>query len=163
MPHPVHCWPEPPQETLRHSSVSVSVGWVAFCALPRSKHLRRPGAWRAHCPRWSVCLNHLPAPAAVSRVPRSSPPGSWSQAVIFLADVNHPGSQEDLVSIWEPAHSLVEDVISGLRLQQPLACRLWLSQACFSASRQGGAGTQPASSPLVFSQSFLLWASQAVP
>ena len=41
------------------------MGWVAFCVLPRSKHLRQPGAWRARCPRWSVCLNHLPAPAAL--------------------------------------------------------------------------------------------------
>ena len=31
----------------------------------------------------------------------------------FLADVNHPGSQEEFVSNWEPAHSLVEDAISG--------------------------------------------------
>ena len=34
----------------------------AFCALPRSKQLRRPGAWRVHCPRWAVHLNHLPVP-----------------------------------------------------------------------------------------------------
>ena len=27
----------------------------------------------------------------------------------LLADVNRPGSQEDVVSNWEPAHSLVED------------------------------------------------------
>ena len=27
----------------------------------------------------------------------------------LLADVNHPGSQEDVVSNWEPAHSLAED------------------------------------------------------
>ena len=33
--------------------------------------------------------------------------------MILLKDVNHPGSQEDLVSNWEPAHSLVEDAISG--------------------------------------------------
>ena len=32
----------------------------AFCALPRSKQLRRPGAWRVHCPRWAVHLNHFP-------------------------------------------------------------------------------------------------------
>ena len=38
-----------------------SVGRV-FCALPRSEHLRRPGAWRAHCPRWAMHLNHLPGP-----------------------------------------------------------------------------------------------------
>ena len=29
-------------------------------------------------------------------------------------DVNHPGSQEDLVSNWEP-HSLVGDTISGAK------------------------------------------------
>ena len=30
----------------------------------------------------------------------------------LLADVNHPESQEDLVSNWEPAHISVEDAIS---------------------------------------------------
>ena len=45
-----------------------SVGCV-FCALPRSKQLRQLGAWRAHCPRWAVHLNHLPGPSHfVSRV-----------------------------------------------------------------------------------------------
>ena len=29
------------------------------------------------------------------------------------ANVNHPGSQEDVVSNWEPAYSLAEDVVSG--------------------------------------------------
>ena len=38
-----------------------SVGCV-FCALPRSEQLRQLGAWRAHCPRWAVHLNHLPGP-----------------------------------------------------------------------------------------------------
>ena len=31
-------------------------------------------------------------------------------------DVNCPGSQEDLVSNWEPAHSLVEDAVSGAEI-----------------------------------------------
>ena len=31
-------------------------------------------------------------------------------------DVNHLGSQEDLVSNWEPARSLVEDAISGAEI-----------------------------------------------
>jgi len=35
-----------------------------FCALPRSEHLSQPGAWRAHSPRWTVHLNHLPGLAA---------------------------------------------------------------------------------------------------
>ena len=34
----------------------------AFCVLPRSEHLRQPGAWRAHCPRWTMHLNHLHGP-----------------------------------------------------------------------------------------------------
>jgi len=44
--------------------------------------------------------------------------------VTLLADVNCPGSQEDLVSNWEPAHRLVEDAVSGLRL--PPVFWLWL-------------------------------------
>ena len=34
----------------------------------------------------------------------------------LLVDVNHPGPQEDLVSNWEPSHSLVEDAISGVEI-----------------------------------------------
>ena len=41
---------------------------------------------------------------------------SCSQAVILLADVNHPGSREDVLRSWEPAHSLVEDAISGAEI-----------------------------------------------
>ena len=51
-----------------------------------------------------------------SQVCRVSPLKSLSLAVTLLADVNLPGSQEDLVSNWEPAHSLVEDAISGAEL-----------------------------------------------
>ena len=31
-------------------------------------------------------------------------------------DVNHLGSQEDVVSSWEPSHSLVDDAISGAEI-----------------------------------------------
>ena len=31
-------------------------------------------------------------------------------------EVNHPGSQEDVVSSWETAHSLVEDAVSGAEI-----------------------------------------------
>ena len=37
----------------------------AFCDLPRSEKLRRPGAWRAHCPRCAVRLNQLPGPGCL--------------------------------------------------------------------------------------------------
>ena len=45
-----------------------------------------------------------------------SPLGSWSQAATLLTDVNHPGFQEDVVSNWKPAYSLVEDAISGAKI-----------------------------------------------
>ena len=69
-------------------------------------------------------LNHLPRPGrSVSQVHHGStisgvlcPLGELIQAVTFLADVNCPGSQEDVVSNWEPAHSLVEDSISGAEI-----------------------------------------------
>ena len=59
-------------QVLRYSTKADSVG-RAFCALPRPKQLRRPGAWRVHCPRWTVSLNHLPSPShSVSWVCRES-------------------------------------------------------------------------------------------
>ena len=71
----------------------------------------------------------------------------------LLVDVNYPGSQEDLVSSWEPVRSLVEDAISGAKITP---FYLWLSLAYLSASGGGWASLQPASSPLVFAQSFVL-------
>ena len=53
--------------------------------------------------------------SAPSQVCCVSPLGHWSQAATLLADVNHLGSQEDVVSNWEP-HSLVEDAISGAEI-----------------------------------------------
>ena len=34
----------------------------------------------------------------------------------LLADVNCPGSQKDVVSNWQPAHSLVKAVVSGAEI-----------------------------------------------
>ena len=82
--------------------VTDSVG-PAFCALPRSKQLRWPGAWQARLLQliasrvpaawFSGCTTGVP-----SQVCRVSLLGSWSLAVTLLADVNHPESQEVLVS-----------------------------------------------------------------
>ena len=33
-----------------------------------------------------------------------------------MTDVNCPGSQEDLVSNWEPAHSLLVDAVSEAKI-----------------------------------------------
>ena len=75
----------------------------------------------------------------------------------LLVDVNHPGSQEDLVSNWEPSHCLVEEAVSGAKIA--LAFWLWLLPTCLFASLPlagGWASLQPASSPLVIAQSFVL-------
>ena len=64
-----------------------------------------------------------------------------------------PGSQEDLVSNWDPARSLVEDAVSGAEIA---ACWLWLMPTCLSASGGGWASLQLASSPLVFALPFVL-------
>ena len=56
-------------------------------------------------------------------------------AATLQADVSHPESQEVLVSNWEPAHSLIEDAISGAEIAP---FRLWLLFACIPAS--GGDG-----------------------
>ena len=78
-----------------------------------------------------LCLNHLPSPgrsvslvcceSAVSGV--LSPLKSKSQAATILADVNHPGSQEDVVSSWEPAHSLVKVKVKSLSRVRLFATR----------------------------------------
>ena len=53
---------------------------------------------------------------AQSQVCRASPLGNWSQSVTLLDNVNCPGSQEDVVSNWQPSHSLVEGVVSGAEI-----------------------------------------------
>ena len=89
----------------------------AFCALSQLEQFKWPDAWWVHCPRCPCILITSLIPAtqfprcamrALTQVCFVSPLRSWSQAVPLLADVNHPGSQEDVVSKWEHAHSLVE-------------------------------------------------------
>ena len=113
----------------RHSDTVLAQSlWVGpvFYALPSSEYLRQPRAWWAHCSRWlCVLITSLDLAArfpgcamrAPSQVCCMSPLESWSQAATFLADVNHPGSQENMISSWDPAHSLVEDAISGAEIE----------------------------------------------
>ena len=73
--------------------------------------------------------------------------GSWSLTATLLADVNRPGSQEDLVSNWGPAHSLVEDAFSGAEIAPYLPA---LAVACLPLCLRRGDG--PVHNPLA-----LLW------
>ena len=53
---------------------------------------------------------------AQSQVVDAFPQGSWSQVMKLLAHMNHQGSQEDVVSNWQPTQSLVEDAVSGAKI-----------------------------------------------
>ena len=66
-------------------------------------------------PRFPGCTDRV-----LSQVSHVSPLGSWSLTATVLADVNRSGSQEDLVSNWKPAHSLVEDAVSGAEIAPSL-------------------------------------------
>ena len=92
-----------------------------FMYFPRSELLKFKflGTPQGHRLGWEciLCPSQVWADQAtrcLARAPSQlcsvSPLGSWSQAVTFLAYVNQPGSQEDVVSNWEPAQSLMEDV-----------------------------------------------------
>ena len=58
---------------------------------------------QAHGAQAPVCTTR-----ALSQVGCASPQGSWSQAVTLPADISHPGSQEDVGSNWQSAHSLAD-------------------------------------------------------
>ena len=110
-------------QVLRYSTQAQTGLGLRFVPFPGQ--LRRPGAWRACSPNWVVVLSPprsqtLGFLGAPSRVCRVSPLGSWSLSAALLVDVNHPRSQENLVSNWEPVHSLVEHAVSGAKIS-PLA------------------------------------------
>ena len=66
-------------------------------------------------------------------------------AVTLLADVNHPGSQEDLFSNWEAAHSLVADAVSGAKIAP---CLPALAVACLSTPPAGDGQVHRQQAPL---------------
>ena len=70
-------------------------------------------------------------------------------AATLLVDVKHPGSQEDLVSNWEPTYFLVEDAVSGAEIAP---CLLALAVTHLPLYLQQGEG-------LVCSRLALLWYS----
>ena len=82
--------------------------------------------------RFPVCITR-----AQSQVCHMSPLGSTSQTVTLTADVKYPGSQEDVVSNWEPAHSLVENAVSVAKIAAAL-CLVTLAVTHLFLCLQGG-------------------------
>ena len=139
-----------------------SVG-PAFCAFPRSEQPRRPGAWRAHSPQvgWGILspplsqlLGFLDAQrehrltCAVCLLWGIDPwlQSSWQMSVV-----------QDSRKTWLATGSLLtvwwRMLVSGAEIAPYLlGCRMPASLPPVG----GGASLQLASSPLVFTQSFVL-------
>ena len=80
-----------------------SVG-CAFCALPRSKQLRRPGASREHWPRWAVRLNHLPGPGRLV---------SWVRHISTISGVGCVSSGELISGCSTPGRCQLSRIPGG--------------------------------------------------
>ena len=122
----------PLQETFKHSKAGLT-----------------QSLWAAQFPECTT--------RAQSQVCLESPLGSGSQAVVLLADVNHPGYQEDMVSNWEPAHRLVENAVSEAEIGAAYCLQaLAVTSLPLCLQWWGGPCMHLASSPLVFTQCFVL-------
>ena len=158
------------KETLRHSSGSVSGGWV--CILCPSQ------VWEAQATRCLVstvpggpCFlitslvlaTWFPgcAARALSQMCCLSPLKSWSQAETLLVDVNH------LRKMWLAAGACSQFggrcPFWGWDCSSPLPSGSGCQKPASLPLGQGRSGTQQASSLLVFAQSFVLWVGQAAP
>ena len=126
--------------------VAQSQTQLKWLSSSRFKHLRQPGVGELTVPGGLRVLITSPVPATqfpsyAGRVPSQvclvSPLGTWSQAVILLADVNPPGSWEYLVRNLEPVHSLVQDTVSGAQIAP---CFPALAAVCLPLYLQQGMG-----------------------
>ena len=134
-----------------------------FCALPRSEQLRWPGAWRAQSPPGGGASYCLPLPSSLV---------FWVYNGRAFSGVPCVSSGELISGCDPPGGCQLSLVVSnGACLQFGRGCLsgaaiapflLWLPP-CLHVSGGGWAGPQPASSPLVFAQSFVLWTGLAVP
>ena len=93
----------------------------------------------SHAPPRSKPLGFPLALWGQSQVGPASSQRSWSQVVTLQADMNSPGSQIDMVSDWQPAHSLAGGAVSRAEIAMapclpPLAVThlslcLWVGRA----------------------------------
>ena len=132
--------PKPVRFRLSGAPQRRRLGWACVLCPSQVQQLRRPGAWQVHSPRCGAS-NHLPHPShSVSWEHRLRcavcllwGPDLWLQPSRWMSAVQDPRKT------WLATGSLLA------------VCR---PPACLSAS--SWAGPQPACSPLVFTQSFVL-------
>ena len=122
---------------------------LIVCVIPWSTLLRLQVALREKCLKWALVCMYFPGLSCSGSSSWVLHKGIDSVGPAFCAlPVKRAGSQEDLVSNSESAHSLVEDAISGDKI---VPCLLALAfAACPSASGREMGSPHPASSPLIF-------------
>ena len=151
-----------------HTPQRHRLGWACVLCLSQVQ-AAQVTSWPAHCPRWSVHLITSPGPAtrfpgcaagALPQVCHVSPLGAdlWLRCFWRMSTVQDPRKT------WLATGSLlaVRWRMPSLGPRLPLAFRLQLSPACPPASSVGRVSLQLASSPLVFTEFFVLWVGQAV-
>ena len=140
---------------------------MQFCAFSWSEQLGRPGTWRVHCPRWTMHLNHLPGPGrSASKVCcKSTVSGVLRVSSGELpSGCDHPGRCQLSRKTWLVTGSLLtvwwRMPVSGAKigaascLPAPIVTHLPL--CLWLGCGQRGVCMQPAGSPSVFAQSFVL-------
>ena len=114
---------------------------------PWSQLLGFPGAQEKHSPKCTMCLLW----GANLRL-------WYSWQMWMIQDPRKMWlSIGSLLTVWWKMRPV------GPRLQQSPPFQLWFSYSCLSASWEGGPIGQQVCSPLVFAQSFVLWAHQGSP
>ena len=134
------------------------LGWVCILYPSQVRAAQVTRCWRAHSPRWTVRLITSPVPAVwFPRGPAralSQPCVSWAADLRLrpswqMSTIQDP--RKNVVSNWEPAHSLVEDASLWSRdWSSPLPSGSGCHPPASLPPGGGWAGPQPACSPLVF-------------
>ena len=101
------------------ASALSQVGWASYSP-PLSQPLSFPGVQQELNPRCAVCLLW------------GADLGLWHSRQMWT--IQDP---RKMCSNWEPAHSLVEDVVSGAEIAAAPCLPALMSNACLSASREG--------------------------
>ena len=122
------------------------LGWLCILCPSQVRTAQVTSAGQAHCPMWAVHLINLPGPChSVPQVHHDSTvPGvvCVSFGMLISGCDNPSGCQPSRipgrqVSKWEPAHSLVEDMVSGAEIAGT-PCLQALAVSCLPICLWGG-------------------------
>ena len=122
------------------------LGWLCILCPSRVRTAQGTSVWQAHSPMWAVHLTHMPGPHhSGSQVHHDSTvPGVLCvSSGMLISGCDNPGSCQPFripgrqISKWEPAHSLVEDMVSRVEIAAT-HCLQALAVSCLLLCLWGG-------------------------